>query len=295
MTKVNGFRQTTIAVVLCAAGLAIPAQAAFQMILAEPTSETVTGNQPAVSRPATPMQPPILPDTAECTATTRAGDTLSSFAKRETGQTEAWREIARMNRLDNPNRIGIGWTLAFPCPADGATDAMVAAIQKVGEALANDTKEDNPDSAGATEISVEGSAAAPWSDEMPPSDAARANTSVPARLRDAPVTPPASESPDDGVTLRPEQKQTQSVTALAAAPDSAPAPATTQPVVPPAASQEASACSATVARGDTLSSIANTWLGSAKRWHEIADLNQITNPDRIPIGKELTLPCGGTV
>ena len=319
---------------------ALPASAGFQMILGDPASETVTGNPPAVSRPVTPMQRPRLPDAAECTATTRAGEPLSAFARRVTGQDTMWRTIADMNRLDDPDRIGVGWTLAYPCPAGMDTGAAIAAIQTVGARLKNANGDAGPDStaAGSMEPTSPGAEDAPWSDEHPPSDADRGNPAVPARLRDAPVIPPVATT--DGQTADPAGSQTDPPPGstdhgiadrhhdgddlLREAPDTVPrvaavedsrnsgddpppgtevtAPAGPQgsgngaPTAPSSSATEFSAvCSTTVTGGDTLSSIAARTLGDKTRWREIADLNRITNPDRILVGAELALPCGGTV
>ena len=46
----------------------------------------------------------------------------------------------------------------------------------------------------------------------------------------------------------------------------------------------------TVAKGDTLSAIAQKMLGSAKRWREIKSLNGINDPAEIRIGNVLNLP-----
>lgn len=46
----------------------------------------------------------------------------------------------------------------------------------------------------------------------------------------------------------------------------------------------------TVAKGDTLSGIAHTTLGSAKRWQEIQTLNNIDDPTEIAIGDVLNVP-----
>lgn len=42
--------------------------------------------------------------------------------------------------------------------------------------------------------------------------------------------------------------------------------------------------------GDTLQSIAALRLGSASRWHEIADLNDIRDPRRLTVGQRLLMP-----
>ncbi|MFD4788791.1 N-acetylmuramoyl-L-alanine amidase [Streptomyces sp. NPDC058459] len=46
----------------------------------------------------------------------------------------------------------------------------------------------------------------------------------------------------------------------------------------------------TVARGDTLWSIAASRLGDGARWREIADLNRLKNADDIAVGQHLNLP-----
>ncbi len=50
----------------------------------------------------------------------------------------------------------------------------------------------------------------------------------------------------------------------------------------------------TVKKGDMLSVIAQTQLGSAKRWREIAALNPSVNPDRLLTGTELVMPGGSS-
>lgn len=45
-----------------------------------------------------------------------------------------------------------------------------------------------------------------------------------------------------------------------------------------------------VAPGDTLSSIANRYLGSANRWIEISQLNELIDPDKLDIGQLLIVP-----
>ncbi|MBC9713107.1 LysM peptidoglycan-binding domain-containing protein [Streptomyces sp. TRM66268-LWL] len=46
----------------------------------------------------------------------------------------------------------------------------------------------------------------------------------------------------------------------------------------------------TVKAGDTLGAIAQTKLGNAARYPEIAQLNGIPNPDHITVGQKLKLP-----
>lgn len=50
----------------------------------------------------------------------------------------------------------------------------------------------------------------------------------------------------------------------------------------------------TVERGDTLSEIAQKFLGDSSRWPEIANLNNISDPTTIQPGQKLRLPSSGT-
>ena len=45
-----------------------------------------------------------------------------------------------------------------------------------------------------------------------------------------------------------------------------------------------------VKSGDSLGSIAMKFLGETSRWREIAELNDIANPNRISVGQVLQLP-----
>jgi nucleoid-associated protein YgaU len=56
------------------------------------------------------------------------------------------------------------------------------------------------------------------------------------------------------------------------------------------ATQTPTSTTYTVAKGDTLSAIAQKMLGSAKRWREIKSLNGINDPAEIRIGNVLNLP-----
>jgi nucleoid-associated protein YgaU len=72
-----------------------------------------------------------------------------------------------------------------------------------------------------------------------------------------------------------------------------------QPAATPAASPEPAPAAApaqrthTVAKGDTLSAIAQREYGAASRWREIYEANrdQISDPDRIQPGQVLVIPA----
>jgi nucleoid-associated protein YgaU len=61
------------------------------------------------------------------------------------------------------------------------------------------------------------------------------------------------------------------------------------------AAQQASAVAGeeyVVQKGDTLSGLAERFLGSSGQWKEIADANSISNPDMISVGQKLEIPQG---
>ncbi|HAI14765.1 MAG TPA: hypothetical protein DCM28_23870, partial [Phycisphaerales bacterium] len=64
---------------------------------------------------------------------------------------------------------------------------------------------------------------------------------------------------------------------------SAPAPA---PVPTPAAGSAVHV----VAKGDTLWRIAKKYYGNGKRWVDIANANNVSDPNRIYVGMKLTIP-----
>jgi LysM repeat protein len=49
-----------------------------------------------------------------------------------------------------------------------------------------------------------------------------------------------------------------------------------------------------VQTGDTLSGIAERFLGSADQWKQIAEANDIDNPDMISVGMKLEIPQGAS-
>lgn len=59
----------------------------------------------------------------------------------------------------------------------------------------------------------------------------------------------------------------------------------------PAANPSGGGQEYTVKSGDTLASIAEAGLGSSDKWQEIAQANNIQNPDRIFAGQKLTIPA----
>lgn len=62
-----------------------------------------------------------------------------------------------------------------------------------------------------------------------------------------------------------------------------------------ATSQQKTANSHTVARGETLWSIAQTYYGSGYKWVDIAKANSLQSPNQIEVGQTLTLPQSETL
>jgi LysM repeat protein len=60
----------------------------------------------------------------------------------------------------------------------------------------------------------------------------------------------------------------------------------------PAADAELNGDEYVVQSGDTLSGIAERFLGSADQWKQIAQANDIDNPDMISVGMKLEIPQG---
>ncbi len=57
------------------------------------------------------------------------------------------------------------------------------------------------------------------------------------------------------------------------------------------ASESTGATTYTVAEGDTLGDISMRLLGTSKRWREIVELNNIEDPDVVPVGTRLKIPA----
>jgi nucleoid-associated protein YgaU len=79
-----------------------------------------------------------------------------------------------------------------------------------------------------------------------------------------------------------------------AAAASAPKTTPIQSAAPSAKRTASSGGTYVVKKGDMLSVIAQTELGSAKRWREIAKLNPKVDPDRLLEGTRLVMPTGAS-
>lgn len=100
---------------------------------------------------------------------------------------------------------------------------------------------------------------------------------------------PAAESPASLATTSAEPTHTPSSAAVAAMPATAPVQATASlSATSPAAGAHASGYTHTVAKGDTLSSIARRYHSSVSA---ICAANGITNPDTLKLGSMLTIPA----
>jgi nucleoid-associated protein YgaU len=110
---------------------------------------------------------------------------------------------------------------------------------------------------------------------------------APVLAQDDPMTPqtdPTQQTPTDQTVPAPDERET-------------PAPADPAPADPaPSAKQgaELSGEEYVVQSGDTLSGLADRFLGSADQWKQIADANAISNPDMISVGQRLQIPQNGS-
>jgi nucleoid-associated protein YgaU len=78
----------------------------------EPSAQPLVAANPLIT-PA-PVSESALPVAAKASYRVRAGDTLSSIARRELGQADRWREIAKANPAVDPNRLKVGQALTLP-------------------------------------------------------------------------------------------------------------------------------------------------------------------------------------
>jgi lipoprotein NlpD len=101
----------------------------------------------------------------------KPGDTLGRIGL-ESGQ--SWRDIARWNRLDNPNLIEVGQVLWVRPPPAGASSEGVAVSLPVGSGTLPQTRP-----ASSAEAGAGATAAAPASALNAPSDAATTTTAAP--------------------------------------------------------------------------------------------------------------------
>ena len=77
-----------------------------------------------------------------CSATVEAGDTLARLAARHLGSSNRWREIARLNGIENPDRIYAGQTIRLPNVRCAGTAEPVA---EPGPATAEATADAGPE------------------------------------------------------------------------------------------------------------------------------------------------------
>jgi lipoprotein NlpD len=152
---------------------------------------------PTVSAPSKPMAPSASPKPASASVATanadaaelkpgqvvvKPGDTLGRIGL-ESGQ--SWRDIARWNRLDNPNLIEVGQVLwVRPPPVAGAAASAsgegVAVSLPVGSGTLPQTRPASPPE-GSAGGSAAGSGAAPAA----PGDAATASSTSPDAAKNA--------------------------------------------------------------------------------------------------------------
>lgn len=202
------------------------------------------------------------PAAADRFHTVQSNETLSAISKRYYGSEKHWSDIARANpNLVGPQgRIYTGSRLAIPALATQTTTERTATPASVTNTL---TRTSNEISVGENDTLTalaqrylgDGNR---WNDLY---EANRDRLSNPGQIR-------------PGMKLRlPKQVTSTRNTGSQASPATTPSTYTVRP-------------------SDTLSSIAQSKLGSASRWDEIYRLNRddIKNPDRLVVGTRIRLP-----
>jgi LysM repeat protein len=95
-----------------------------------------------------------------------------------------------------------------------------------------------------------------------------------------------------GVRIRiPKQTAAPAARPVTPPPAAAPPARAQAPVIRTVAMPAAKTTTYTVQRGDTLGVISQKTLGTARRWREIAELNNIDDEDHVPAGKVLKIPA----
>ncbi len=260
-----------------------PAWGAWQIILPQGATETETQETEAPAardRRASADKLGPAPDASgsECVAFVRKGDSLATIARRILGDTGRWREIQKLNNIENPDMIGSGWKLAMPCEE-------IAENQSAPSANRQETTPPAPGS-GAAGVVTEAATAADIVGMEKEIEAAGADSEdgadsdeVAAGMEKVAGLEENREAGAGGEAAPAE------LAGVEASPGSAPADGADEP---PAL---ADACSVTIGRGDSLAILASRHLGDDERWPEIQELNNIPDPDVIAVGQTLRLPC----
>jgi LysM repeat protein len=117
---------------------------------------------------------------------------------------------------------------------------------------------------------------------------------APVLAQDDPIPP--SNDPTQRQTnpdTQPDDGMTRDTPAPMPPPAETPAPADESTSADrEAAVQATSGEEYVVQKGDTLSGLAERFLGSAGQWKQIADANALQNPDMISVGQKLSIPQG---
>lgn len=236
-------------------------------------SDTLDLSQVKTFSPATLVQlfsPPASQPAAPqyITHTVRPGDTLSELAQRYLGDAKAYPELFKLNRdqMRNPNDLNVGMSLRVPAPQQPTLDSSIRpeprpqnlnqlprVTVKRGDSLSSIALEQLGNANRYLEIY----------------NLNRDQLSNPNALR-------------INMQLRLPLPQTS-------APQPSPAPA---PVIPIPSSPPARSFEHLVQSGETLSGLAQRYLGDSQRYLEIYNLNrdQLSSPTRIRAGMALKIP-----
>jgi len=99
----------------------------------DPNAQPLVAIAPLIA-PA-PVNEPVKPVATSTGYRVRSGDTLSSIARRELGNADRWREIAKANPSVDPNRLKVGQALTLPGRA-GQASAPSTGPSNAGNELA---------------------------------------------------------------------------------------------------------------------------------------------------------------
>ena len=98
-----------LAAALCCLLATTPTHAAWKLVI----DDSMRPAPKPAAAPVAPVAPAKL--VISCSHRVRAGDTLQKIARSRLGTAARWREIVKLNNLENPDMISVGDTLRLPC------------------------------------------------------------------------------------------------------------------------------------------------------------------------------------
>jgi len=239
----------------------------------------ITAPPPPISQPPPtrrPIQPPPAvsptPSPAPSYRSYRVqrGDTLANIAQRFLGSSDQWPTIARLNNITDPRQLYIGQVLKIP--SQSTTPPPVPTPTPVPTPIPVPTPTPTPTPAPPQYRSY---------------TVQRGDTlsGIAQRLLGASDQWPTIARLNN--ITDPRQLYIGQVLQIPGG-ETAPTPAPPTPTPP--APTPPQYRNYTVQSGDTLSGIAQQFLGSSDQWRTIANLNNITNPAQLQVGQVLRIP-----